>query len=112
LAFGWLIGVLRAEQKRKIIQRLQVVLAFAAHVADPGRKIWNSDHASAQKGEISHRCLVHLANAAVTAGDHAERIDKVPQLFTAFSLSEIYYNLIIKRISPGAGAFKKYELAV
>ena len=87
-AFGWQTGILGAKQKREIIQGIQIVFAFAAHVADPGRKIRNGYHPAAQKGEIGHRCLMHLADAAVTAGDHAERIVNMPQLFTAFSIDE------------------------
>ena len=84
LAFGRPGGILRAEQQRQVIQRFQVVFAFAAHVADPGREIGHGDHALAQKGEIGHRCLAHLADAAVTAGDHAERFFKMPQLLLPF----------------------------
>ena len=94
-AFGWQIGILRTEQKRKIIQGFQIVLAFAAHVADPGREIRDRYHPAAQKGEIGHRCLVHLADTAVTAGDHAERIVKMPQLFIALSIDKNYYNRIL-----------------
>ena len=97
-AFGWQIGILGTKQKRKIIQGIQIVFAFAAHVADPGREIRDCYHPAAQKGEIGHRCLVHLANTAVTAGDHAERIVKMPQLFTAFSINENYYNRILSVI--------------
>jgi hypothetical protein len=98
LALCWQIGILGAKQKRKIIQRIQIVFAFAAHVAEPGGKIRDSDHPATQKGEIGHRCLVHLTNTAVTARDHAKRVMKMPQLIHALFFNENYYNRILSMI--------------
>jgi hypothetical protein len=98
---------LGTKQKREIIESVEIVFAFAAHVADPGGKIWYGYHPAAQKGEIGHRCLVHLTNAAVTAWDHTERIMKMPQLITAFFINENYYNRILPMIIHSAESENK-----
>ena len=73
-------SVLRVEEGGQVIQCVQVIFTITAHIADPGREIGHGDHAVFQKSKPGYRCLAHLADSAVAAGDHVERFLKFSHL--------------------------------
>ena len=81
---GW-FWVGRTEKDSQVIEGFKVIFQPSANIAYPGREIGNCHQVLIKPGEISDHSLVHLADVALAAWDHAGWVVKTPQLVRQFS---------------------------